>query len=236
MLRTILFFAWFWLSLLLTFPFLLLYFATLLFGRRALFRNALQALVRLWARSLVAVAGLRVTAEGLDLLPREGRVCIVANHQGNMDIVLALALIERPFGFVVKKEGLFVPFINLWVVALDSVFIDRGNIAEGRKSIARGIAKIGRGHAILVFPEGTRGRGGPVGEFRRGSFKLATRAEALVVPVSIRGTAAAWEERARIAPAEVSFIVHEPLPTAGLSAEERQSLPDRVRAVIVDGR
>ncbi|KIZ13959.1 glycerol acyltransferase [Streptomyces natalensis ATCC 27448] len=44
------------------------------------------------------------------------------------------------------------------------------------------------GHAVVLFPEGTRGREGAVGDFRRGALLLAERAGVPVVPVGLAGT------------------------------------------------
>jgi 1-acyl-sn-glycerol-3-phosphate acyltransferase len=88
---------------------------------------------------------------------------------------------------------------------------------------------------MIIFPEGTRSRGGRMGEFRRGSLKLATRAGATVVPITIDGTWRIWEERKRISPAEIAFVIHPPIATEGMGPEERRLLPDRIRSEIASG-
>lgn len=235
MIRTILFFALFWLSLALTIPFCLAYLLLKLLRLHAPFRRPIQWIVRTWGRLVLASAGTRVEASGLERIPETGKVCLVANHQGYIDIILVLALVRRTVGFVAKKEGLLVPIINLWILAIDSVFLDRKDIARGKRSIDRAVRKVSRGAAMIIFPEGTRSQGGPVAPFRHGSFKLATRAEALLVPVSIDGTAGVWEKTHRITPTTVRFTVHEPIPTAGMGMEERRRLPERVRDIIAAG-
>lgn len=235
MIRTILFFTWFWVSLALTMPFLLLFLLLKLLRLERPLTGLIWRVVQIWARGLVAAAGVRVHLSGMDRIPRTGPVCIVADHQGNFDIVLALAYLPRFTGFVAKREALIFPFLNLWILALDSVFLDRGSLKRGKDAIDKGIAKIARGHSILVFPEGTRSRGKPVGEFKHGSFKLATRSGAALVPLSIQGSAGAWEMEKRIRPVDISFVAHEPIATAGMSAEARQALPERVKAIIVEG-
>ena len=112
------------------------------------------------------------------------------------------------------------------------VFIDRGNISQGIKAIARGTQRVRDGRAMCVFPEGTRSRGPKMLPFRNGAFRLATRAGAAIVPVTIDGTYKVWEEQHRIRPAAVRLVFHAPIPTAGMSPEERKELPERVRAVI----
>lgn len=235
MLRTVLFFAQFWSTLLVTMVVCLPYLLLKALGLDAPLRRPVQWFVRGWARLEAAAAGMRIEASGLERVPERGRVCLVANHEGLMDIILVIACVRRRVGFVAKKEGLWVPFINLWVLALDSVFLDRHDVARGKRAIDRAVRKIVRGSAMIIFPEGTRSQGRGLGAFRHGSFKLATRAEALLVPVSIEGTSAVWELRRRITPATARLLVHEPIATAGLGPEERRALPERVRAVIAGG-
>jgi 1-acyl-sn-glycerol-3-phosphate acyltransferase len=233
--RTILFFSYFWVSLFLATPFCLLYLILKLLGLGKPFRGALRLFAHAWARSMMAVCGIEVDARGLELIPDDSRICFVGNHQGDMDIVIAIALIKRTIGFVAKKQALYMPVLNVWIPAFDSIFIDRDNVASALKSIEKGVRKIRSGSALILFPEGTRSRGPTMGVFRNGSFKLATRAEATIVPISIDGTYKIWEEKKRIRPGRVSFIVHEPIRTEGMSPDERKLLPGRVRAIIASG-
>ena len=85
---------------------------------------------------------------------------------------------------------------------------------------------------MIIFPEGTRSKSDTMGIFKNGSIKLATRAEATIVPVTISGSWHAWEENLRIEPADIKFTVHEAVPTKDLSAEERKSLGNRLSEVI----
>ncbi len=233
--RTILFFAYFWLSLVLSLLVCLPYGALALLGLSSGARPLAQAAVRAWARSVLAAAGARIRVSGLEQIPDDPRICFVANHQGDMDILLVLACVERTVGFVAKKEALFVPILNVWIAVLGSVFIDRKSARKALRSIDRGAENIRRGRAMIVFPEGTRSRGPRMGPFRKGSLKLATKSGATIVPVTIDGTWRVWEEGRRIRPAETSFIVHEPIATEGMGIEDRRQLADRVRAAIASG-
>ena len=235
MVHTILFFFYFWVSLVFSLLICLPFGALMLLGLEKRFRHGTQFFVRAWARSVLAVAGVRVSTKGLELIPDTPRLCFVANHQGDMDILLVLACIERTVGFVAKKEALYIPFLNVWIADLGSVFIDRKNAKKALRSIERGAEKIRRGHAMIVFPEGTRSQSARMGAFRSGSLKLATKAGATIVPVTIDGTWRIWEERKRISPTEVSFTVHGPIPTEGMGSDERKLLAERVRAAIAAG-
>jgi len=235
MMYTILFFTYFWISLVFSLLICVPYGALALLGVATPFRPIMQGFVRGWARSVLAVAGAHVRTQGLELIPDTERVCFVANHQGDMDILLVLAYIDRTVGFVAKKEALYLPILNIWIAVLGSVFIDRKNARKALRSIERGAEGIRRGNAMVVFPEGTRSQGPQMGVFRNGSLKLATKAGATIVPITIDGTWRMWEEHRRITPTQPSFIIHQPIPTEGMGPEERKLLPERVRASIASG-
>ena len=137
MIHTILFFIYFWLSLVFSLLVCLPYGALALVGIATPFRPIMQGFVRCWARSVLAVAGARVRTQGLELIPDTARVCFVANHQGDMDILLVLAYIDRTVGFVAKKEALYLPILNIWIAVLGSVFIDRKNARSSVVSLPK---------------------------------------------------------------------------------------------------
>ncbi|MBU1080122.1 MAG: 1-acyl-sn-glycerol-3-phosphate acyltransferase [Spirochaetes bacterium] len=198
-------------------------------------RPALGIYTRAWGRWVLRAVGVRATVEGIENVPDDDRICFVANHQGDLDIVIMLAFMPRPVGFVAKSEAAWFPFINIWIAALGSSFINRKSPRQGMKAIERGVRSIGRGHAMVVYPEGTRSRSPAMLPFRKGAFKLATRSDATIVPVSIDGSFKVWEAHNRIESADVRVVVHPPIRTAGLGAEERKAVPELARAAIASG-
>ena len=232
MIRTIVFFTYLWLSLMASFPFALLVIALRLVGLGRLAARPMQAFARLWAKSILAVIGVRLTAEGMENIPRGKGVCFVGNHQGDLDIIIVLALIDQPFGFTAKKEAIFFPFLGLWVALLGGVFIDRKSARKALAAIKKGAARIGSGRSMIIFPEGTRSRGSRMLDFRPGAFKLATLSDAPIVPVTIHGSYMVWEAENRIRPGDVRVVFHGPVPTAGLDPEARRALSLRVREII----
>jgi 1-acyl-sn-glycerol-3-phosphate acyltransferase len=166
-------------------------------------------------------------------IPRGGSVCFVSNHGSIFDIVLLLAYSRRLFGFVAKKELLYIPFLNIWIYMLGGLFIDRNNPRKALKTINAGITRIKKGGAMLIFPEGHRSRGQNLLPFHPGSFKLATQSGAVIVPVAVKGTREIFEKSYRVNPCPVGITFCKPVPTADLPAEGRkQVLADRIYNVI----
>ena len=48
---------------------------------------------------------------------------------------------------------------------------------------------------MYIFPEGKRSKNGVIGSFKKGSFRLATESQALIVPITIKGLRVGLEDR-----------------------------------------
>lgn len=232
MVKTVIFFTAFWVFAALSTPIAIL-FAILDFiglGRAA--RPALGLFIRSWSRAILWAIGARISLAGLENVPAEERLCFIGNHQGDLDIVIMLAYLPRPVGFIAKSEAAWFPFLNVWIAILGSSFIKRSSPKQGIEAIARGVRSIERGHALVIYPEGTRSRGHGMLPFHKGAFKLATRSGATIVPVTIDGSWKVWEANKRIEAGDVRVIIHPPIRTADLDPEQRKAVPARVEAAI----
>jgi 1-acyl-sn-glycerol-3-phosphate acyltransferase len=186
-----------------------------------------------WGKIVILVTGSKLEVIGRENIPRHGGVCFVSNHAGIFDIILALAYIGRPFGFIAKKELLYVPFLNMWIHILGGLFIDRKNIRKAIKTINHGIQKIQNGGNMLIFPEGTRSKGRGLLPFRSGAIKLATHSLATLVPIAINGSYDIFEKDYRVHAAPVRVVFCPPIFTAEISPDDRRHhLADQVRSII----
>jgi 1-acyl-sn-glycerol-3-phosphate acyltransferase len=202
-------------------------------GLRKLMTFLTYNLARVWALMLIMLTGCKVTVIGREYVPPKGGVCFVSNHSGIFDILLHLAYIGRPIGFIAKKELILIPLLNLWIFLLDGLFIDRKNVRKSIRTINAGIKKIKDGGAMVIFPEGHRSKGRGLLPFHSGSFRLAVRSEAPIIPVALEGSYDVFERSHRINAVPVRIIFGKPIDTASLPAPDRkQMLADQVYAVI----
>ena len=186
-----------------------------------------------WARCIIVVTGCTLTVEGRENIPSTGSVCFVSNHVGLFDIILALAYAGRPFGFVAKKELIYVPFINIWISMLGGLYIDRKNIRKAVKTINHGIEKLQNGWSMLIFPEGTRSKGRGLLPFRSGAVKLATNSLAPIVPIAITGSFEVFERDHQVRAAQVRMVFCPVINTVEMSSDDRRHhLADQVHSVI----
>ena len=139
-------------------------------------------------------------------------------------------------GFVAKKEMRFWPLIGWWMSSVYCLFLDRKDRKQGITTILEGVKYVKKGISMWIFPEGTRSKTeGEMLPFKHGSFKLATKSEAPIVPVALNGSGKIFDDHPPIikkGKVRVEFLT--PIETKGLSPEELNNLPDRVHAMIVE--
>ena len=190
-------------------------------------------IAHIWSLMLVSLSGCRLTIEGRENIPKKGGVCFVSNHGSIFDIILLLAYIGRPFGFIAKKDLIFIPFLNAWIAILGGLFIDRKNPRKGLKTINRGISRLKAGSSILIFPEGHRSKGQGLLPFKPGSFKLATQSGVPIVPIALSGTYEVYEKNMCLCPVPLRLVIGPPMVTENIPPENRkQFLAEEVHRII----
>ncbi len=169
----------------------------------------------------------RLERLGREHIPESGPVLLAANHRSFLDPFVIGALTRRPVYYMAKRE-LFERRWQAWLLnSLGAFPIDRGAGDEHAMSTARAILE--RGDCVVIFPEGTRVRHGPLGSVHRGVGRLALQSGARVVPIAVIGTEdvrRGW----RIRPRKVTLrcgrplgfpIVERPSPSIALGVAER---------------
>lgn len=132
------------------------------------------------------VVYLRMGRIGCEHLPRRGPLLLAADHRSFLDPFVIGTLVKRPVYYMAKRE-LFEHKLCAWFLNRLGAFpVDRGAGDEAAMRTARQILE--RGDCVVIFPEGTRTRSGPLGEPRRGVGRLALETGAPVAPVSVIGT------------------------------------------------
>ena len=232
MLKSVFVLSFLWASAAITSPLAIIIIIMNFLGLDRFFRPLLGTMTQAWARLMLKMIGIKLIVSGAENIPKVDRLVFVANHPGDLDIIIMLAIAGRPVGFIAKSETAWFPFLNLWILALGSAFIKRNNLRKGRKAIEKGIRSVEKGRAIAIFPEGTRSRSFGMLPFRKGAFKLATRSKASIVPITIDGSFMAWESEKRVKAATVKVSIHKAIETSSLDTEERKALASRVESVI----
>lgn len=186
-----------------------------------------------WGPDMMKAAGVNVHVEGRENIPQEGPVVFVSNHQSYGDIPAFMVAVQtKQFGFVAKKDLGNLPLYGKWITNIRSVYIERDDPRESLKAMDRGIELLKQGFSLVLFPEGTRSRGGQMGEFKKGSLRLATKPGVPIVPITLNGTWHIYEEHGCPHAAEVDFYIHPPIATEGLTKQEASALAPKVEQII----
>lgn len=235
MLRTIVWFAYFWFYLLAHLPAQRKGLKALKNGDWATADALAAKHVPHWAGKLLRLAGVKVTVEGLENIPKDRACVFVANHRSYYDIPLMLTQLDAPHGLVAKQQVEKLPLVRGWMRLLHCVFLDRDDARKAMSSLNEAIENVKKGYSVTIFPEGTRNKGaeGSLLEFKGGAFRIATKSGAPVVPVAITGSRDIMENNNMLMrPATVTMRILPPIETEGLSRPEIKTLPERTKAAI----
>lgn len=198
---------------------------------------------RHWSRS--AARGLRISIEasGLENLP-EGGLVLACNHQSLIDILVLGAVLPGDFKWAAKRSLMNVPFLGWHLRLAGHVPVDRQKGRRAAQGVLEAFVRVlQEGHALLIFPEGTRSGDGQIKGFKDGAFRSAAVAACPVVPVALEGTHALMSrdaadtgemtaaDRARLVRVRVGAPI-EPRFELG-EAERTADLRERTRAAIV---
>ena len=143
---------------------------------------------RVWARSAIALSGIRVRVEGLERLPPSSAVVVVANHASYVDSILLTAALPPRFGYAAKRELAGAALLGSLLRRLGAVFIERADAAGGVEDTAMLEAHARAGEPLVVFPEGTFRRAPGLLPFKLGAFVVAAHTSTPVIPVALVGT------------------------------------------------
>lgn len=229
--RTIIWFIDFWIYQLFSIFLMIKYLIIGILGKKEKQKEYLNKITKNWAKHMVKLTGSNVELIGEENIP-EGNVLFVSNHQGNFDIPLFLGYVPKLKGFVAKTELKKMPMVSRWMKELGCIFIDRNNLRQSLTAILDGIEKLKNGSNLVIFPEGTRSKGNKMGEFKKGSLKLATKSNATIVPITIIGSYKILEENKKITPTDVKIIIHKAIDTKGMSNEDKKDLGDMLFKII----
>ena len=148
----------------------------------------------------------RPTVVGTENIPLDGPVLIAPIHRSNVDFALTLFISKRKVFFMAKDTLFRVPLLGPLITHLGAFPIHRGS--ADRESMTHSEAILRQGHALVLFPEGTRKEGYLVAPLHDGAMFVAARTGAKVVPVGIGGSDRAMPKGAKFPrPSKIRIVV-----------------------------
>jgi 1-acyl-sn-glycerol-3-phosphate acyltransferase len=188
---------------------------------------------RLFAATVMTLL-YRFRAYGSHRVPRTGPLLLVANHQSFLDPpAIGLAVHTRQLDYIARL-GLFNSRIFSKLIGLFNALPIReeGGDAAAIREILR---RLERGHALLIFPEGSRTDDGATQPFKRGVALLVKRARCPVVPIAVEGCFDAWPRRRRsprLWNTRIAVAVGQPIPYDELMQHGAEAALDRLATEI----
>jgi 1-acyl-sn-glycerol-3-phosphate acyltransferase len=178
-------------------------------------------LARITSRIFLSLAGMPLTVQGLEHLPK-GPCILVANHASYLDGVVFTAALPPRFGFVIKREMATVPLAGFLLHRIGSQFMARDKAGQTTKDARRVMRSAENGQSMVFFPEGTFSEEPGLLRFHFGAFATAQRAGCPVVPAIIHGSRVALSPRGGLPhPTPLRIEILEaviPTPLAGTEA------------------
>jgi 1-acyl-sn-glycerol-3-phosphate acyltransferase len=201
-----------------------------LLPNRGLGLRIFSASVRLTNRLL----GIHVDVIGLHVLDPQGAYVLTPNHRSHVDI-MALTAALPAVRFAAKRELFDEPVLGAAMRALGMIPIDRDDPALAKRTLDAAAAKRGARVSVLIFPEGTRAPAGQMLPFKGGAFVFAIQEQVPVVPVALHNTAQVMPAHGylTILGGRVVVEILDPIPTAGLTFEDRHRLKQQVRLALL---
>ncbi len=183
-------------------------------------------------KGTLLIAGIRVHIEGFENLPPPP-VFFMANHQSMIEPPLLIAYLPYTVRVFPKKELFRIPIFAQLMKMARFVPVDRQNPEKARIALMKAIENLEGDESFLIFPEGTRTRTGKVLPFKRGGFVLSILGQIPIVPISVRGAFELMPKGSILVhPGVVEVKIHPPVPTEGLTLEDRRDLSEKVREII----
>jgi 1-acyl-sn-glycerol-3-phosphate acyltransferase len=122
---------------------------------------------------------------GRENVPSRGALIIVVNHLHLLDPLAVAPAISRQIVTLAADKWQSNPLIGVFLKLAGSIFVARGEV--DRKALRACLELLAEGGALAVAPEGTRSRNGQLQRARPGAAYLATRTNAVILPVAFWG-------------------------------------------------
>ena len=184
-------------------------------------KSVFYVVVAVLLRGLARVF-FRPNVSGEENVPSDGPVLVAPIHRSNLDFAFILFISRRKVFFMAKDSLFHVPLLGAALVQLGAFPVKRGT--ADREAMRSAEEVLNGGHALILFPEGTRKYGATVEPLHDGAMFIAARTGATVVPVGISGTDRALPDGAKFPrPVKVHVVVGAPIAPLEVSGRPSRS-------------
>lgn len=138
-------------------------------------------------RLMKATGAIQTKAYGKENLPTEGGYMMYPNHQGKYDALGIIHTHKNPCSLVMDKAKSNTILVKEFVDLLGGKRLDKKDVRQALTIINEVSKEVNEGKRYILFPEGgydfnNKNR---VCDFKAGSFKIALKTKAPIVPVAL---------------------------------------------------
>lgn len=177
----------FWFVIIISLPFILLYYAMSAFielSGKPYDEEERYRLARKVVSTLKTNAFVSTDVFGTENLPEDGGYVMYANHQGKYDAVGIIYGHDTPCTILMDKKRSQMPLMNEFLYLLRGSRLDKDDMRSQVRTILSVAKQVEEGRRYIIFPEGGYGQNmNHVGEFLPGAFKCSTKSRTPIVPV-----------------------------------------------------
>ena len=197
--------------------------------RHFVLRNVVSLFVKFYHIKLEVIGKENIPAQ-------DDKYVVYANHKSNMDPLLIYLALNRRLTAVGKSTLFQNKIMKNIQLTFGAISIDRENDREALKQIIYAIKLIKNGLSMIIFPEGgikSRDEEEMV-SLRAGAYKLVTKTEATIVPISIIGSSEI-SKRKRFKRKNIKIIIHKQIKYEGFKDKNTTEIGIMVEDIINDG-
>lgn len=130
---------------------------------------------------------IHTIAYGTENLPKEGGYIMYPNHQGKYDVLGIMYTHKTPCSFVMDKRKSHTILVREFVDLVQAKRLEKDNPRQGIHVIKDVAKEVASGKRYILFPEGGYefNNKNKVCDFKAGSFKIALKSQAPIVPIAL---------------------------------------------------
>jgi len=133
---------------------------------------------------LLLKCGYSIRVRGLENIPQEGGVLLIANHVAYADVLVMGVMSRRPVRFLSWEGFERHKFLGFMCRLMGTIPVSE---TKAKEAIVKAGEALARGEVVCIFPEGSITRNGGLMQLRKGFELIARRGGAPILPVAIDG-------------------------------------------------
>jgi 1-acyl-sn-glycerol-3-phosphate acyltransferase len=192
-----------------------------------------RRMVRAWNQAFLSIFGISFEVQ-YDIGPDElqqGGIIVGLTQQSIIDPTVGFAAWDKPVKAIWNIEYALIPLFG-WVSFILGWVIVRQSPSQSKRQIEKAAKYAANGGLVYLSAEGKRSVDGSLSPYKKGPVVMAISAQVPLCPVYIAGSRQCMPPGAwKIRPGKIIMRYLAPIPTTGMTYEDRHSLLEHLRIV-----